>query len=223
MITNSPSTKMLAVCQNAALLRTIWMSAESHGCQVEIAATIWDALDRLQSGMHHDLLLVELPPVDRNGLLQAVERCLVKGESSPAADEWPIGGVSGSECTNCKERADPCPSNSSTSTQLGNILSQRSLRSLLQSVREQAERNAIVSALGQTGWNRKAAARLLKVSYRTILYKIDKYHLNPDDHAGSRISDRSDSEATQTRHSDFMSSHKIGLPTGSDPRPWPAR
>jgi transcriptional regulator with GAF, ATPase, and Fis domain len=40
------------------------------------------------------------------------------------------------------------------------------LRSRVQSVNGQTERNAIAAALEQTHWNRKAAARLLKVSYR---------------------------------------------------------
>jgi len=53
----------------------------------------------------------------------------------------------------------------------------RSLKSLIQSVKGEAERNAIGTALQQTGWNRKAAARLLQVSYRTLLYKIDQYHM----------------------------------------------
>jgi two-component system response regulator AtoC len=53
------------------------------------------------------------------------------------------------------------------------------LKSLLQSVRGEAERNAITIALDQTRWNRKAAARLLKVSYRTLLYKIQQYHMTP--------------------------------------------
>ncbi len=55
-----------------------------------------------------------------------------------------------------------------------------SLKSLVQSVRVEAERNAIVAALQKTGWNRKAAARMIKVSYRTLLYKIDQYHLRPN-------------------------------------------
>ncbi len=55
-----------------------------------------------------------------------------------------------------------------------------SLKSLVQSVRVAAERNAIVAALQKTGWNRKAAARMIKVSYRTLLYKIDQYHLRPN-------------------------------------------
>jgi len=53
-----------------------------------------------------------------------------------------------------------------------------SLKSLVQSVRFEAERNAIATALEKTGWNRKAAARLLKVSYRTLLYKIEQYHMS---------------------------------------------
>jgi two-component system, NtrC family, response regulator AtoC len=60
----------------------------------------------------------------------------------------------------------------------------RSLRSLVQSVKAEAERNAIALALEKTGWNRKAAARLLKVSYRTVLYKIEQYQMNTSDPAG---------------------------------------
>ena len=56
------------------------------------------------------------------------------------------------------------------------------LKSLLQSVKGETERNAIATALEQTRWNRKAAAHLLKVSYRTLLYKIQQYHMNPPDY-----------------------------------------
>jgi len=60
----------------------------------------------------------------------------------------------------------------------GGQSSQHSLKSLVQSVRCEAERSAISTALEKTGWNRKAAARLLKVSYRTLLYKIEQYHMS---------------------------------------------
>jgi two-component system, NtrC family, response regulator AtoC len=63
----------------------------------------------------------------------------------------------------------------------------KSLKSLLQSVRSETERNAITAALQKTRWNRKAAARLLKVSYRTMLYKIDEYDINPSDHEASSL------------------------------------
>jgi two-component system, NtrC family, response regulator AtoC len=54
----------------------------------------------------------------------------------------------------------------------------KSLKAIIQSVKSEAERNAIAAALERTGWNRKAAARLLKVSYRTLLYKIEQYHMS---------------------------------------------
>ena len=53
-----------------------------------------------------------------------------------------------------------------------------SLKSFVQSVKGEAERNAIGTALQKTGWNRKAAARLLQVSYRMLLYKIDQYQMS---------------------------------------------
>ena len=54
----------------------------------------------------------------------------------------------------------------------------KSLKSIIQTVRSQTERNAIAGALEKTGWNRKAASRLLGISYRTILYKIDQYQMS---------------------------------------------
>jgi len=57
----------------------------------------------------------------------------------------------------------------------------KSLKSLIRDVKSQAERNAIAAALERTGWNRKAAARLLKVSYRTMLYKIEQYRMSSSD------------------------------------------
>jgi two-component system, NtrC family, response regulator AtoC len=53
-----------------------------------------------------------------------------------------------------------------------------SLKSLVQSVKHEAERSAIATALEKTAWNRKAASRLLGVSYRTLLYKIEQYHMS---------------------------------------------
>jgi two-component system, NtrC family, response regulator AtoC len=56
-----------------------------------------------------------------------------------------------------------------------------SLKSLIQGIKSEAEQNAIRAALKKTGWNRKAAARLLRVSYRTLLYKIEQYHMRAPD------------------------------------------
>lgn len=47
----------------------------------------------------------------------------------------------------------------------------------LRSLRAQVEIQAIVAALNRTGWNRKQAARLLKISYRGLLYKIRRHNI----------------------------------------------
>jgi DNA-binding NtrC family response regulator len=54
-----------------------------------------------------------------------------------------------------------------------------SLKLLVRNAKGEAERGAIAQALEQTHWNRKAAARLLNVSYRALLYKIQEYNLVP--------------------------------------------
>lgn len=43
---------------------------------------------------------------------------------------------------------------------------------------EEAEKDLIHATLHETHWNRKEAAKLLHISYKALLYKIEKYHLN---------------------------------------------
>jgi DNA-binding NtrC family response regulator len=54
-----------------------------------------------------------------------------------------------------------------------------SLKLLVRNAKGEAERGAIAHALEETHWNRKAAARLLNISYRALLYKIQEYHMAP--------------------------------------------
>ena len=44
----------------------------------------------------------------------------------------------------------------------------------------EVEREAIATVLNQTGWNRKQAAKLLGVSYKTLLQKIRDCELEAD-------------------------------------------
>jgi two-component system, NtrC family, response regulator AtoC len=81
----------------------------------------------------------------------------------------------------------------------------RSLKSLIRSVKSETEKNAIAAALAKTRWNRKAAAKLLKVSYRSMLYKIDQYDINPSaEHGTSSFFGTSSSKSRQWR-ADLMS------------------
>jgi two-component system response regulator AtoC len=49
----------------------------------------------------------------------------------------------------------------------------------LRSHRNEAEVHAINYALQRTGWNRKRAAKLLSISYRSLLYKIRQHNITP--------------------------------------------
>jgi transcriptional regulator with PAS, ATPase and Fis domain len=52
------------------------------------------------------------------------------------------------------------------------------LKELGKKAAETAEKEVIENVLQETHWNRKEAAKLLHVSYKALLYKIQKYHLN---------------------------------------------
>ncbi len=54
-----------------------------------------------------------------------------------------------------------------------------SLRKIRKAYVSEAERHAILEALEETQWNRKEAAQLLKVSYKTLLNRIDEFGLKP--------------------------------------------
>jgi len=43
-----------------------------------------------------------------------------------------------------------------------------------------AEREAMAKVLAETRWNRVKAAKLLKISYRALLYKIKQVGLEPE-------------------------------------------
>lgn len=53
------------------------------------------------------------------------------------------------------------------------------LREIARRAAQEAERKAIQEVLDRVHWNRAAAARLLKVSYKTLLSKIADCGLSP--------------------------------------------
>jgi len=137
-------------------------------------------------------------PGNLRELEQAVKRYLIVGEEIPAFAEQPPD----------RQIQEPVPVSSDRSIREAELAScpactgiagHKSLRSLLQSVREEAERNAIARALEETGWNRKAAARLLRISYRSVLYKIEQYQMSSPDR--SSFSVQGDFAPRRTRRS----------------------
>ena len=107
-----------------------------------------------------------------------VKRYLVMQDHEFASGGEPIpGGME--DVDHADSRLAAAPVMPIASDSLEHAPAPDSLKSLVQSVKLEVERNAITAALEKSGWNRKAAARMLRVSYRTVLYKIDQYHLTP--------------------------------------------
>jgi two-component system, NtrC family, response regulator AtoC len=53
------------------------------------------------------------------------------------------------------------------------------LKKLVRGLKDEAESSVIAGVLEETGWNRKAAANDLQISYKALLYKIKQYELSP--------------------------------------------
>jgi DNA-binding NtrC family response regulator len=60
----------------------------------------------------------------------------------------------------------------------------------LRSFRNEAEIRAVNYALDQVGWNRRRAAKLLSISYRSLLYKIRQHNITPSVAAAKQLSHR---------------------------------
>jgi two-component system response regulator AtoC len=120
-------------------------------------------------------------PGNLNELEAFVKRYLVTGEPEAIFSE--SGSESGMDASGGVERLAALRVVNTGTALLENSgekpakSTTESLKSLIQGVKWEAERNAISAALLRTGWNRKAAARMLKVSYRTMLYKIEQYKM----------------------------------------------
>ncbi len=107
-----------------------------------------------------------------------VKRYLVAGDNDLAFIELELPLAGNSDRHSAPYAPELAPYHAEANEAEEDSSASRSLKSLIQSVKGEAERNAIGTALQKTGWNRKAAARLLQVSYRTLLYKIDQYHMS---------------------------------------------
>lgn len=212
-------SRLLVVSHDSRLLRLLRTAGESSHWQVEIAADVWDAMNRVQSGVTLDLLLLDLPQGDGGGLqiLRTLRRMRAAlpvvligqpGDGDRKQEALRMGardyitrsfeydqleGIIQHNLSAVTEGAevDLRSEMSSPRQARDGICGYKSLRSLLQGVKEEAERYAIALALEETGWNRKAAARLLKTSYRTVLYKIEQYQMNSPRNSRLPSNDRS--------------------------------
>ena len=61
-------TRLLVVSRDSVVLRPLWAMGESNYWEIESAANAWEAMERVQSGITPNLLLLDLPRGDADGL-----------------------------------------------------------------------------------------------------------------------------------------------------------
>lgn len=202
------SSRLLVVSGDSNILSVVLTVASANLWATEIAADAWETLDKVHAASDFDLLVLDLPQPPSDGLqiLRALQRIcpslsavligypddLERKQEAvrmgvPDYLVRPVETRQLELAIRRNLRAAPSP------PPFEGICGYKSLRSLLQSVKEEAEKNAIALALEQTGWNRKAAARLLKTSYRSVLYKIEQYRMNSPHRSAVPVSDRTQS------------------------------
>jgi two-component system response regulator AtoC len=71
----------------------------------------------------------------------------------------------------------PTPTASISTPEMANT--GKNLKAMVRTLKGNAEAVAIAQCLSGTGWNRKAAADDLEISYKALLYKIKQYNLRP--------------------------------------------
>ena len=89
---------------------------------------------------------------------EEVVRELLHGENGKDSEKGPLSGSLPAKTLKGMERVN--------------------LRQIGKTAAENAEKVVIEKTLNETHWNRKEAAKLLKVSYKALLYKIQKYRLD---------------------------------------------
>ena len=112
-----------------------------------------------------DVLMSHNWPGNLRELENVVNRYLVLGDERAILDELAPASAQSSNGT----AAEPSGS--------------AGLKAMVKNLKGGAEAAAIAQVLEETGWNRKAAANDLQISYKALLYKIKQYDLSPQSRA----------------------------------------
>ncbi len=109
-------------------------------------------------------------PGNLRELENVINRYLVLGEEKSIVDELsPSAAYQGGAATLAQESS--------------NGANGAGLKAMVRNLKGDAESTAIAQVLEGVGWNRKAAANDLQISYKALLYKIKQYDLSPRNQA----------------------------------------
>ncbi|WP_249037229.1 helix-turn-helix domain-containing protein [Desulfobacter hydrogenophilus] len=98
------------------------------------------------------------------------------------------GQLAGSAIHSSEHRFDNDPGNRrlriisefvDLSTSSEKLFEDISLKKIKKLASDKVEKEVILFVLEKVGWNRSRAAKILKVSYKTLLYKMNEFDVNP--------------------------------------------
>jgi DNA-binding NtrC family response regulator len=114
-------------------------------------------------------------------LQNVLQRIIVLGESEKAIDSMLADAprMPAAAVPSPGAALSPAPTESFLKTAGGLDLSDLSLKKIRKKAMNQVEAELIGRVLIKTGWNRSKASRLLKISYKTLLQKIDELKIQP--------------------------------------------
>jgi DNA-binding NtrC family response regulator len=115
---------------------------------------------------------------------------MILGESEKSIDDMLNGQISQTQPLEFQspEAKPPIPfdlwgGNGDNSLSLDSL----SLKKVTKKAVARVEKEVISYVLGKTGWNRSKAAKILKISYKTLLYKITDLDINPESDSDDQI------------------------------------
>jgi transcriptional regulator with PAS, ATPase and Fis domain len=115
-------------------------------------------------------------------LQNVLQRLMVLGADESNLDDM-LGSINGSNSAKVFQTSAPSPLKftryfSSNGDQMPE-LSSLSLKKIRKNAKNQIEKTLIEYALGETGWNRTAASKVLEISYRSLLSKMEDFGIQP--------------------------------------------
>jgi two-component system response regulator AtoC len=113
-------------------------------------------------------------------LQNVLQRIIVLGESEEALDRMLTAAAIRPAATRSPARGGSSILMSMLAADGGEVdFSNLALKKIRKKATNQAEREVISFVLIKTGWNRSKASRILKVSYKTLLQKIEEFAIVP--------------------------------------------
>lgn len=112
-------------------------------------------------------------------LQNVLKRMMVLGNCDEIIDELEIASISSKVAPSPPVPAWLAPEMVRLRDEKGESLPSFSLKKIKKKAVDRVEREVISTVLNKTGWNRSNASKILKISYKTLLYKIDELNIEP--------------------------------------------